>query len=514
MPAATGTAAPRVTRGGGQPIGILPAASFLLVGLTLFMAVFIHVTAVQQGPNGSFAQLTALTPLQMRQHVLGNVQLGSLGDKIKAKWNIGNVLTAQHTLGLDPATPLAKVFDGFSNLLFTLITFFVDYILPTRTGRGLLFLLLSALIPLASFMTIEPLKPTRSAFFGIGIVILTLLIGQVVCVGAATPAIYIPYYIVMRIVEAKGNPTGVFPLAPPTSSALKLSSFLGALTILSTVSLVVIPNTSRFFFPAQVTFQLFPLLYIPLLFVKAPTGTTQKPGKTTVIRANRALASHYSNLSYVALLFHVIALYHLYPILPNLFQALVQFAKQSPEAFYNSLEDLTVPHGQRSAKLAALAASPAHKTELEKLVQRLAAAVPIANDGEWLLIFDFVGVVFSSYAIILADWIVDGWMASGEALAGATEAGKKKAERTKRRMKRVHDDRNIFADIIMGLPVVFALGPGFGMAKYLQRRETLAEKARFEEAGAVGQRKRSEEERERGDMQEGKRTIGSKMSLC
>ncbi|UZJ57100.1 hypothetical protein CBS101457_006420 [Exobasidium rhododendri] len=84
-----------------------------------------------------------------------------------------------------------------------------------------------------------------------------------------------------------------------------------------------------------------------------------------------------------------------------------------------------------------------------------------ANDGHHLLFWDGIGCLTFNYIIVLIDSYVD----EGKILKGAQQ--------------RTHEKRFLPEDVIMGLPGLFILGPGFAMSTYFQRREILAEKVRF-----------------------------------
>lgn len=82
------------------------------------------------------------------------------------------------------------------------------------------------------------------------------------------------------------------------------------------------------------------------------------------------------------------------------------------------------------------------------------------NDGETLLLWDGLGLLIASYAVVLIDSAADD--------AAVRRGG-----------KRVHHFRSVVEDVLIGWPGALLLGPGWGMSRYWQRREVLAEKARW-----------------------------------
>lgn len=175
-----------------------PTTLYLLILTSIAIGISVHLTGIQSGPQAALPKLALLTPVQLRQQVFG------AGFKTASKF------TAQHSLGLDPSTALAQRFDAAADFALRILLYFRDHTVATRLGKALLLALTGYILPLSSFMTTEPLKPTRNAFTGILYAIFVLSVGQIIMIGAAAPILFVPYYALKRISEV--------------SSALRLSS--------------------------------------------------------------------------------------------------------------------------------------------------------------------------------------------------------------------------------------------------------------------------------------------------
>ena len=74
-----------------------------------------------------------------------------------------------------------------------------------------------------------------------------------------------------------------------------------------------------------------------------------------------------------------------------------------------------------------------------------------ANDGHYLLFWDGIGCLTFDYIIVLLDSYVD----EAKIQNGASQ--------------RTHEKRFLPEDVIMGLPGLIILGPGWAMSRYFQR---------------------------------------------
>lgn len=126
--------------------------------------------------------------------------------------------------------------------------------------------------PVLTFSFIEATKPGHSALIGGLVVALVCALGQLICVGAAYPIVYIPLYALSRALtlgEVHPRPAA----GPKTQGFLAI---VGTLVGASTIASVVTPMDTQAWAWANICFQLFPVvvLVLPIYSLVAPRETT------------------------------------------------------------------------------------------------------------------------------------------------------------------------------------------------------------------------------------------------
>ena len=130
----------------------------------------------------------------------------------------------------------------------------------------------SAMGPVLTFSFIEATKPGHSALIGGLVVTIVCALGQLICIGAAYPIVYIPLYALSRALtlgEVHPRPAA----GPKTQSFLAIvGTLVGGITIAS----VVTPMDTQAWAWANICFQLFPVivLALPIYSLVAPRETT------------------------------------------------------------------------------------------------------------------------------------------------------------------------------------------------------------------------------------------------
>lgn len=114
---------------------------------------------------------------------------------------LNDYLTAK---SLHVPAPLAHAWDEAVTFGLAIVIFFRDF-LSSKLGQGLFFGILGHGLPLSLFAVVEPLKGgrTRNAFTGVLFSVLVMLIGQLICIGAALPLLFVPYYAWQRVSEVR-----------------------------------------------------------------------------------------------------------------------------------------------------------------------------------------------------------------------------------------------------------------------------------------------------------------------
>ena len=144
-------------------------------------------------------------------------------------------------------------------MLLALVCLFYD-LCSTRFGQGGFYLVTSVVVPIMNMALIDAMKPAHSTLLGVLAVTFIYSLGQLICIGAAVPLLYVPLYALVRALDLERVfPTRAF--ASPTVPLLKVVSLLaGALTIGS----ALVPTTHRSWVWINIGFQLYPLLFLPL----------------------------------------------------------------------------------------------------------------------------------------------------------------------------------------------------------------------------------------------------------
>ena len=190
----------------GNPVAsTVPGRLLLLTLFSIVFGVFVHRAAVG-GPFHDLDNFFTLSPQKLQQRALGS-----------ALANSKHPIAAQ-SLGLDPLSTSGKAFERISHFVFVILALF-QHFLGSRLGKGLLLGIAGHGFPIATFMMTEPLKPTRRTATGVLFGVAVLFLGQGMCVGAAMPILWIPYYAWLRVVEVRCSVLrslgrGIEPLPP------------------------------------------------------------------------------------------------------------------------------------------------------------------------------------------------------------------------------------------------------------------------------------------------------------
>lgn len=268
-----------------------------------------------------------------------------------------NVARLRSELGLPQSWPGTTIFDQHGGevwrFLLVLVNFFKDAI-GQKLGQSILLLITSVLGPVVAFFVTESLKDGRHPFISPGFLIFILSLGQLILVAAASSIVLVPAYAYTRWQEASSL---VHPL--PTPATWKI--ILG--TICNTAALAIIflttftPPGSIAFTNANVLFQFFPIVFIPLLFVPRSKTVVSTAGSASARETPRlSAASNYQVLSLM--------------VIPIYWLGLYWGGKPLFNAIVNDLD--------------------------------------FKSDGPYLLFWDLIGVLSATYSIVQIDAIVDG----------------------------------------------------------------------------------------------------------
>lgn len=300
------------------------------------------------------------------------------------------------------AHPLAAAAWDRALALFWALVLFFKHMLATRFARGQFLHLSMAVTPLVAHMFLEALREGSHTILLVGWFVAVLTVGQVVTFGAALNILFVPWYAAYRLRQAR-QPAYV-PRAPPPTSALVffqlLSGLYGGVAMLASF----LPRDSSWWVPTNAAFQFSPLIFLPLMACpalrKATGARSDKKNHTGVIDL-------YWNLNLLVWLGYMFAMYLVWDELQLLLSTL--WASRA------TLFDV-----------ATLVHAPA--TYLRS-AHALAVKGGIASDGEWLLLFDILGVMLAEYFVVVIDMCADDYQ----------------VESTK--IQRIHPPRQIHEDV-------------------------------------------------------------------
>ena len=437
---------------------------------SLFVSVAVNYVATTQAPFNELGPVFKLTGAQLRTR---------LGINDKQFYN------ARQVFGPKGAHSTAgQAYDKIANLVLILI-FYFKTMLKDAYGKAMLWTISGALFPVVMFTTIEPLKRVPqsklTALFGLTVSIMTMTLGQGICVGAAMPLLFVPYYIWQRVSEARNVPTGIQPLAAPPRPVLIfhgiLDLILGPIATLSTI----VPTTSKHWEFTNLLFQFFPFVYLPLLVVpfvfpyakqaqhaqvavtsskKNGEGSKTQAPAAAIVQRTSDLTFFYNLVSFAALGYQAISAYHLVPLLPRLWRVLRASVCQLPLLLGKHASVLKASSAGGVSKL--LANKVSSGGGFVKGASQFVASVHDAikreklmlADGGWLLTFDLLGLIWFSYAIVLIDYLVDEWIvqkgkdAALQAEGTVATTGKgKKVQHAAQRVQRLHKSEGFLFDV-------------------------------------------------------------------
>lgn len=267
-----------------------------------------------------------------------------------------NVARLRDELGLPKHWPGTPIFDQYGGevwrFLLVLVNFFKDAI-GQKLGQSVLLLITSVLGPVVAFFTNESLKDGRHPLISPGFLIFILSLGQLILVAAASSIVLVPAYAYTRWQEAS---TLVHPLPTPSAWKIILGSICNSAILLIIFLTTFTPPGSIAFTNANILFQFFPVVLIPLLFVPRSKTVVSTAGSASARESPRLLAaSTYQLLSFI--------------VIPIYWLGLYWGGKPLFNAIINDLD--------------------------------------FKSDGPYLLFWDLIGVLSATYSIVQIDAIVD-----------------------------------------------------------------------------------------------------------
>ncbi|WFD35988.1 hypothetical protein MCUN1_002859 [Malassezia cuniculi] len=211
--------------------------------LSVALGVYVSYQAIHAPPKYDFDRLGALSVSQMR----GLLRLPNLTNS-------------------EPGSLVYKT----EHLLYLLVLIFAE-LCSTLIGSASFLFISSCMGPVLTFMYVEATKPGHSFLIGGLVVVFVTALGQLICVGASVPIVYIPLYALTRALnlnEVHPRPAG----GPRTKNVVKL---VGTIVGASTVASVVVPLKSVAWPWANIAFQVFPIavLILPLYSLTASRET-------------------------------------------------------------------------------------------------------------------------------------------------------------------------------------------------------------------------------------------------
>lgn len=274
------TGAPAVPpQGPSLFIVLIPAA-------TIALATWCHIQGVVRAPDGLISDLMNSDPPSLRA-------LGGLPSSFGQQW--------------DEVLPRP-----YDRILLVLHVFF-SKAFSTEIGVGIFAILTSAAIPWVAAALIEAAKPGNPWLLSTLPIILVACAGQIVMIGVAFPAYYVPLAALFGWQQATHSPQVIRPLpSPDRTQIFTILGVLGASGLTIGALFLVPPDSGVSFFWASTSFQFFPLPWIPLIFLRR-----QRPGSRT--REPRLAACS----AYRLLAYGMIPLYWLglYIALPDLWKS-------------------------------------------------------------------------------------------------------------------------------------------------------------------------------------------------
>ena len=144
-----------------------------------------------------------------------------------------------------------------------IVRIFKDLTLTTF-GKGAFLFISSMVGPIVTFAEVESVKPHASIVMGGIAVTLIFFLGQLICIGAALPIVYIPAVALVRALR----PRETFPQRAFAKSAFPLFQLLQVLTGAPVLLTTLVPTDHKYFFLANTLFQFFPAAFVFLSFYK------------------------------------------------------------------------------------------------------------------------------------------------------------------------------------------------------------------------------------------------------
>lgn len=250
----------------------------LLSVLSIATGVLISYKAIFEPPKPDFERIDAMSLAQSRT-ALGLSGAGRLF-AIDAPW----------------AAQAERFF-------FVLVNIFAE-LCKTRTGRGGFLAMLSMSMPVMLFVCVQAIKPeTHKLQRGI-IVTFIFLLGQLICMGAALPLLLVPLFALVR-----GNHLHkVYPERAFGEHGPRVIKTIQSLLLVPSVLMVLVPTTHWSWLMLNVSFQLFPLIFLSLSAYVALVGpqTSITTSKVSILYENNAMFT---------MVTHWWSLYLLYPVL-------------------------------------------------------------------------------------------------------------------------------------------------------------------------------------------------------
>ncbi|KAL4398891.1 hypothetical protein ACI68E_004288 [Malassezia pachydermatis] len=235
----------------------------LLAVLSMATGVFISYKAIHEKPKPNFEYFSSL----------------SLTD-------------ARTVLGLDPQSrwiPGQAAWTEKAEHFFLLLIYVFKLMGSQNVGRGGFMFIMSMSMPIMMFTMVQSIKPDTNVLLRGVAITLVYLLGQLICVGAAVPLVYLPLFIFVRAMNlSKVYPDRAFGEKAP--GVIKLVNMVaGAPAILS----FVIPVNHWAWMPINVVFQVFPLVFLGLslyLFMVGPQRSVTS-SKVSVLYEDNMLMS-------------------------------------------------------------------------------------------------------------------------------------------------------------------------------------------------------------------------------
>jgi hypothetical protein len=244
----------------------------LLPALAFVIGSYAHYTSLHAFPNSgfAFASLQGISPSDVR------VKAGLPAD-------------------------FGQWFDSYpgAKVPWVLDLVFAD-LMSHNMGKGLFTLILSSASTPFAALIFDGLRPGTPRMTGIGYLLVVCLIGQIAMLGLAMPVLFLPVWTWCTWKQATHTPKVMRPLPSPPTRQVRFASIVLGLSIMTAVwTLLVPPSSSKHFFWASSAFQLYPLVWLPLLFVK-PVEPTKAPKSPRLAAANALRFMAYINVPIVS----------------------------------------------------------------------------------------------------------------------------------------------------------------------------------------------------------------------